>query len=188
MNEKESIQIISEMIAKAKASHHRKSYYFIIWGIILAIASLTEFVVVHQLQNTLGYFAWMLAGITGGIITMIYSKNETKRKGHEAYMDQVYQSIWGAFGISLLLLIVLSVLHKLPTNPLVLLLTGMPVFISGSLTKFKPLIIGAIIFWLTGTFGFFVEPKHTSLLFFGAIVFGYLLPGFLLMKTENNNA
>lgn len=172
MNEKESLQIISEMIAKAKASHHRKSYYFIIWGFALVAASLTEHIVVHKMGNNFGYFGWMAAGILGGIFSTIYSAKESKKKGHEAFMDTVYQTIWGGYGITLFLIIVLTVLNKIPTNPLVLIVTGLPVFISGSLTKFKPLQVGAFVFWILGGAAFFVHPSQTSLLFCAAIILG----------------
>lgn len=184
MNEQESIQIIKDMMMKAKASHHRNSYYFIIWGVGLIIAGLTEFLVVHQMGNPMGYLGWMVVGIVGGILSGVFSAKESKRLGYEAFMDKVYAYTWGGFGASLVLLLIGSVINQINPIPLVLIATAIPTFVSSGITRFKPLLFGAFVFWIAGFASFFIPVTYNSLVFCGAVFLGYLLPGILLRNNE----
>jgi len=185
MNEQESLQIIKNMISKAKESHHRNSFYFILWGIILIVAALTEYFVAHKMGSPFGFLGWMVGGIAGGIISGVYGSRESKRLGYEAFMDKVYSATWGGFGITMVILLVCAVINKINPIPLVLIVTAIPTFISGSITKFKPLQFGAVVFWILGAGSFFAPVEMQSLVFCAAISLGYLLPGILLKNLEN---
>jgi hypothetical protein len=184
MNELESLQIIKTMISRAKELHHRNSFYFILWGVILIVAALTEYFVAHQMNSQFGYLGWMVGGMAGGIISGVYGSRESKRLGYEAFMDKVYGATWGGFGITMVILLVCAVVNKINPIPLVLIITGLPTFVSGAITKFKPLQIGAFVFWVLGAVAFFVPIELQSLVFCAAIGLGYLLPGILLKNNE----
>jgi hypothetical protein len=184
MNEQESLQIIKTMISRAKESHHRNSFYFILWGVILIAAALTEYFVAHQMGSNFGFLGWIVGGITGGIISGVYGSRESKRLGYEAFMDKVYGATWGGLGSTMVILLVCTVVNKINPIPLVLLITGLPTFVSGAITKFKPLQVGAFVFWISGAVAFFVPVELQSLVFCVAIGLGYLLPGILLKNNE----
>ena len=184
MNELESLQIIKTMISRAKELHHRNSFYFILWGVILIVAALTEYFVAHQMNSQFGYLGWMVGGMAGGIISGVYGSRESKRLGYEAFMDKVYGATLGGFGITMVILLVCAVVNKINPIPLVLIITGLPTFVSGAITKFKPLQIGAFVFWVLGAVAFFVPIELQSLVFCAAIGLGYLLPGILLKNNE----
>jgi hypothetical protein len=68
---------------------------------------------------------------------------------------------------------------------MVTVLTGLPTFATGAILRFKPLIIGGILFWCIGAAGFFVPGTEGALLYVGAMFFGYIVPGYLLKRQED---
>ncbi len=70
-------------------------------------------------------------------------------------------------------------------TPLVFLLAGNATFLSGTILKFRPLIWGGIIMWIGAILIFFLSYEHQLIISPAIIVFGYLIPGYLLrMKKE----
>ena len=135
MNSEESLHLIQSMINEAKKSFHKISPYFIIWGVVLAIAGFSEYFLVYQMGYQWGYFAWVIAGTLGGIATFLYSKKEGKRSGYSSFYDLIFSFVWGGFGIALILTIAMCVIQKLNPTSFVLVITGIPTFISGGIAK-----------------------------------------------------
>ena len=48
-----------------------------------------------------------------------------------------------------------------------------------------PLIIGGILFWVLGAVCFYVEPVVMAALYIIAMLFGYIVPGYLLKRQED---
>jgi hypothetical protein len=60
---------------------------------------------------------------------------------------------------------------------------GFAVFIAGVVLKFKPLILGAVVFWISSFLYFYVGESSAQLLVFaGSVVLGYIIPGLMLRK------
>ncbi|MBK8500039.1 MAG: hypothetical protein IPL52_14765 [Flavobacteriales bacterium] len=51
--------------------------------------------------------------------------------------------------------------------------------------RFKPLIFGGILFWVMGALSYFVEPAMITWLYIGAMLFGYVIPGYMLKRQED---
>ena len=66
-----------------------------------------------------------------------------------------------------------------------MILTGLPTFTTGQLMRFKPLIIGGLLFWVLGTISFFVDPLWMCILNIVGMTFGYIVPGFMLKRQED---
>jgi hypothetical protein len=61
----------------------------------------------------------------------------------------------------------------------------MPTFITGGILRFRPLVVGGVLFWLFGMVSLFVWPEQGALLFGLALVTGYIIPGILLKRQED---
>lgn len=184
MNPEKSLEIIQSMMTESKRSFHKVSPYFLIWGLLMSIAGITESIVVYKLDMKQGFAVWGVMGIVGGIISMIYSKRESKNQPAKNFHDIMYNYVWGGFGITLFLVIVLSVINKINPAPYILLLTGLPTFVTGGLAKHTPLKLGGFVFWIAGILAFLVSKEFSGIVFSLAILFGYLVPGYLLLKQE----
>lgn len=185
MKPEKSLEIIQSMMAEAKQSFHKMSPYFLIWGVVLSISGISEHVIVYQLNIKEGFIVWGILGSIGGLLSMLYSRKESKKHAVKNYYDVAYNYLWGGMGITLILTIFLTVFNKLNPTPFILLLTGLPTFVSGGLIKFKPLILGGFIFWIAGIIAFNVPTMYTGIVFSIAIILGYLIPGYILYNQEN---
>ena len=122
------------------------------------------------------YLAWMLMPV-GGIISFIKGMREEKSQKVKTHLDEFMKHVLVAFLVSLF--IVLGFMSKLglSTYPLVMMVYGFWLYISG----------GAINLVLTIA-AFFVG-FELQLLFLGmAVLLGYIIPGYILRNRYNKAA
>lgn len=187
LNPVESLQVINEMIEKAKRSFSHVSFYFLMWGVLLVIAGVVEYILKQVVHYEYFFIGWPALALIGVIIA-IFRGRQYERNQPSTYTDKIFGYLWGSFGVTLILLIIGTVSNDISPTPFILLLTGLPTCASGGVIKFKPLIAGGIIFWAIGTLSFFLWEEFQSLLFSIAILFGYIIPGFMLKKSENHES
>ncbi len=180
----ESLQVINRMIMRAKQSFSRISFYFLLWGWLLLGAGLTEYVLQHVVHFQHWWIGWPIAGFGGGITAGIYGSRQSRKQMAMGYMDRVFTFLWVAFTITLAIMIVGSVLNKISPTPYIIVLIGLPTFVSGGIMKFKPLLLGGIIFWAVGIASFFAFKEYSALLFCFSILCGYIIPGYMLRMAE----
>jgi hypothetical protein len=65
-------------------------------------------------------------------------------------------------------------------DPMLLVLYGMPTFLSGIILKFKPLIIGGICCWILSVLSAFIPAEYQLLLIAAAVISAWIIPGYLL--------
>ncbi|MBS1581416.1 MAG: hypothetical protein JST66_04360 [Bacteroidetes bacterium] len=185
MTPTQSLKVIEEMIAQAKRSFHRQSYYFMLWGVLLIAAMLFNYVMALR-GSTIGGYAWPVMGVVGGVLSFLHGAREGRSKPVTTPMDRVIMWLWMAFVVTLLLTI-LSSASSGQAMPLasIIVLTGLPTFVTGQLMRFRPLVFGGILFWVLGAVAYFVPISVTVWLFIAAIFFGYLVPGYLLKRQED---
>lgn len=132
---------------------------------------------------------WPILSIIGGIASSIYSRKEDKRSGAQTFGDRVTLYTWAAFGFTMIISIVYAIYNHLSPYPLVLILSRSATFISGGISKFKPFIFGGIVLEIGAIIcAFIVDPSYHGLVFVVSLFLGYVIPGFILRKTENVEA
>ncbi len=68
----------------------------------------------------------------------------------------------------------------LSTYPLIMLIYGIWLFVSGGALKFKPMIYGGVINWIFAIASFFLMFKMQLLALAVAVLLGYIIPGHML--------
>lgn len=181
----ESLKLIETMIGQAKQSFQRNSFYFMLWGVLLIAAMAVNYFMAAS-GDPLGSYAWGVVGIIGGIASWAYGAREGKRNQVASFMDRVMMWLWMGFLATLLITMFASASsgHGMSVGTIIVL-TGLPTFVTGQLLRFRPLIFGGILFWVLGAASFFVDMQGTALLYIAAMFFGYLLPGYLLKRKED---
>ena len=100
LTEKESIEVITSMIARTKERYIGDGNIMLMWGyLIVAVAVLiwTLLIVTH---NPVWNWLWFLIWIVGGIATPIMSKKKQVKTGVKNYSDTLTSRIWSAVGFS----------------------------------------------------------------------------------------
>ena len=186
METSQSIEIIENMFSESKKSLHRNSFYFILWGILLIPAGVAEYFFSGQPNY---WIIWPILGGIGGIVTAVYGIREGNRAGVQTIGDRITSFTWGAFVFTMVLAIIYTVNNNLSPSPMVLMLAGSATFISGGISKFTPFIWGGIILEVGAILCAFVfGPEYHGLIFAGSILLGYVIPGLILRRIENDKA
>ncbi|MBK8500038.1 MAG: hypothetical protein IPL52_14760 [Flavobacteriales bacterium] len=100
----QSLKLIESMIGQAK-SFHRMSFYFLLWGVLLIGAMLTEYIMIAVGHPVYGK-SWGVVGLIGGITSAVHGAREGKKEGVSTAMDRVMMWLWSAFVITMIVTIV----------------------------------------------------------------------------------
>ena len=206
LSEKESLELITTMINKAKESYHDTGISATMWGAVIAFCSLEKLAELqfgYQLPIDI-YFLIFVA-----VIPQIYfSIKESRERKVKSYDDVYLDYIWLGFGICIFLLILISNTIQGNLNPLIerfreltgrgdwtefrfgeyimplyLMLYGLPTFITGAACKFKPMLWGGLFCWASCVVALFTPIKIDLLLAGVSAILAWFIPG-LLMKKE----
>jgi hypothetical protein len=179
----QSLEVITSMIRQAKGNMQKNSFYFLLWGWTIVIANLGVYILIQfDIPNPHLMF---LITIVAAIFTIIYGFRPGKLKMTPTHLDQIHQWLWMGFGITCFIFWFFGKQIGWQINPVVITLCGVPTFISGFMLRFKPLMVGGISFWIFGCIIFLVDPETQFLLAAFAVAIGYLVPGYLLKKSES---
>lgn len=182
----ESLKLIETMIGQAKSSFSRMSFYFLMWGVLLVAAML----ITYLMRDAGGVWArgaaWGMAGILGGIISSIFGIRQGKKEQVANPMDRLVGWIWGAFVITMLLIMYTFTSTGRDPGVAITLLTAMPTFLTGQVMRFKPLIFGGLLFWLAGmVMSYSGNDTVIVSAYCISMVLGYIVPGILLKRQED---
>jgi hypothetical protein len=184
MKNEESLQLIHRMINTAKENIEDDSFYFLLWGWFVFAACILHFVLLKTVPDMQG-IGWVILMPLGGIISMVYGIRQEKKQRVKSYIDDLMKYVLISFLVSLFTVLFFMNTLGISTYPLVMLIYGIWLFISGGALKFRPLIIGGIVNWLLGITAFFFAFEIQLLILALAVLLGYIIPGHLLkMKFE----
>jgi len=179
----DSLALIQSMINKAKNQFSENGTLYLVWGWTVLVCSLGHFFLQVVMKVEKPYMIWMLTWLV--VIYMVYYMRKRGRlRKVKTYTDDILGYVWNAFTIMLLLSFFIS-FRFLPNgyryvNILALLLYGMPTFLSGTILKFRPLIIGGICCWILALFAGFVDYEFHTLFLAAAVVVAWIIPGYVL--------
>ena len=186
LSQQESLELISSMISTAKGNVRQGAFHMLLWGWVVMIISAAHFVLLKFGLVPHPEMVWLLT-----IPVFFVSFYVGYKKGKEArvstHIDRMYAWVWMAFSITFLITFFLVMGKWDIINPIILTLAGYATFLSGKLLKFKPMIYGAIAFWVWAIIAFYAGPLYGMLVTSAAICTGYLIPGYLLkMKSDES--
>jgi len=180
----ESLAIIESMINKAKNQFSENGHLYLLWGWVIFIASILQFVLLSVVHYPNHYIVWFLPWFAV-IYQVIYLAKRKNRKRVTTYTDHIIGFVWMSFFV-LLVLFGFIFGHELRSEyytlicPASLALYGMPTFLSGIILRFRPLIIGGIGCWLLSIAVLFVRYDYQLLFLPVAMVIAWIIPGYLL--------
>jgi hypothetical protein len=179
-SEKDSLKLINEMIGKAKKSYIEKGIASLVWGSLIVFCSL-----VSWSENTFKYDfpfdVWLLTLVA--LIPQIYfSVKEGRSKNYVSYEQNIIGFAWIAFTVSIFIVSFYMGKHHQhgEGSTLIIMLYGIPTFITGGITKFKPMIYGGIFCWIASFVSIYTSIQIDLLLMAASGLFAWLIPGIIL--------
>ena len=186
-DEKQSLQVIKEMIQLSRRKLRNDGILFILWGWISFITYMLEYLVQslpHTYQMTLfkGY-ATTLLPIMGIIFSAIYLYRENRKA--TTYIGVALRYVWILLfaGMVLVNLIQYNVLHTITFElqlPVFMVMIAFAVVVTGGILRYKMVVAGGICFGLLAYLASWF-PLSTQLLIEAiAWLIAFIIPGHIL--------
>ncbi len=195
LTEKESLEVITSMIAQTKQRYIGNGNIMLMWGYLtVAVAALiwTLLVITH---NSSWNWLWYLIWIIGGIATPIMAKKEQRKSGVKNYSDTLSSRIWSTVGFSAIAatVICLAMLFAKGIDAwssmfaLALIIVPFGEIAQGIVIKEKSLVVGGAIGLCVGLFTMACIAGHVMLnatwfmpMFIIAFIAMMIIPGHIL--------
>lgn len=183
LSARQSLDIITSMIQEAKGKVQKNGFHFMLWGWVIVLANLGMYTLT-KLGYPYPYIVWSIT-IPAWIISLYVGFKQGRSQGVTTHFDLVSLWLWVCFGICIFTLVAFG--HKInyQLNPVILVISSIPTFVSGVLLRFKPLMLGGASFWVFGIICFLTTMETQPLVGAVAVFCGYLLPGYLLKNKKD---
>ncbi len=181
----QQLKVIETMIANAKGELQEDAFSYLLWGYLVLGAAVIHFSLMMLTNFPYPYLSWAVLMPLGGIVSLIYGYKEEKNRRVTTYIDKFLKFLWLGFVISLIIGILISAQYSwMAIFPIVMLVYGLALFVTGSIIQFKPLTVGGLINWLCALVAVFVPFVWQFALLGFAVIAGYIVPGHLLKSQK----
>lgn len=188
----ESFDIITKAISNFKMNYKENSKSFLLWGWLMSLASFLHFIVVKILISKEAYEQMLLAGfgtwiifvISGFLIEYFTNRKSNRDKKVFSHLDRFINILWKVTGVSIPIIVFLSIKLHIPPPPFFLLVMGITTTITGLLIRFRPVTFGGIAFYLFAIVSTFIPDENILLITGAAIICCYLIPGYFLKAAK----
>ena len=183
MNKQNSLALIEEMINKAKNNFSESGTLFILWGFVILFCSVTQFIGNYFFKYEQASAIWMLTWLAS-IFQIFYLRRQHKNKKVRTYTDDILKYMWITFIVCFVLLVFILIFQKSYVSiiPAILVVYGIPTFLSGIILKFKSLVTGGICCWILAVLCVFTGWDFQQLYIATAGIIAWIIPGFNLRK------
>jgi hypothetical protein len=180
---KDSLKLIDSMINQAKNRFTENGFLYLLWGWVIFFCSVGHFILLQLNWFTHPEIIWN-AWLPTVIFQAVYLSKKKKKETVKTYSEQMISYIWVSFGVCMFVLsVILSKINGWERmSSFLMMLYGVPTFLSGVAMQFKPLKIGGIVCWSLAVLSVFVLPIYGLLLLSVAIISAWIVPGYILQK------
>jgi len=185
INEQESWVLINQIIQTAKNQLEKYfGIYLLLWGYIVFGAAMLHFILHKIVGFQYADFSYLIIPL--GFLGMLpISSKQAKDEKIKTYIGEVVGYLWIAFAITSVLLGLFVFLNQtlgIFIFPLMLLLIGLVLFVTGVAYRFTPLKVGSMICWAAALAAFLVPFEYQILIYALSILAGYIIPGHIIIK------
>jgi hypothetical protein len=187
LDEKESFQVIREMIRVSQKKVQSDSILLIVWGYAMSLMHLSSWLVENLFLPNRVIFLMKLADPVLPILAFSFTVWHVfiQRKRVTTYVGQSLQYVWIAWFFSLVLtnLILFQVLDQVNftiQHPLFMVLIAFAVVVTGVILRYKLIIAGGAIFGILAFVASLLELTDQMLLHAIAWFIAIIIPGHIL--------
>jgi hypothetical protein len=175
----ESLSIISSMIEKTRHSFSDSSHYFLLWGYAAFIGCIGQYVLMSQGYEK-HYMAWWIT-VVALVVHIYFIVRDTKRERVSTYIGEANGYLWMGLGFSFMILaVIFSQVGWQYCLPFYVLFYALGTFVSGSMIKFRPMVLGGALSFVIAAVTAFASYEYQLLLAALSLLTSYIIPGHLL--------
>lgn len=201
LNQQESLRLITQMISEARNSFSTDSSKSMTrMGWVVAAVALCNFALLYLLpEPSYSFFIWLVM-IPVSLVNSYVNERKSQSQEVVTHLQKIIQSTWNAYGMSIALF--LSILFLLVylgntwkfvalITPAILVMTGLAQYVTGVVCKFRPYVVGALVFWLGALVSTFVVVSNYAqwqfVILALCMVCGFIIPSRMLQKLASQN-
>jgi len=181
----ESLQVIEAFIGRTKQNLKAKSFDLLLWGALVSLAALVHYLLITVFNYENAWLPWPILMIGGSIVTSVYHARNEKAKKIKTFTDTFLMWLSICSGLVYFLIAFLCVRQGISPLPYLFAHTSVLILVTGAVLKFKPLIMGGVLFFAGAIIAVFIDQQTQLLLTTGIVIGGYLIPGVLLRKEKS---
>ncbi len=176
----QSLQIIRSMIETTKNTISNQSHYFLLWGWAVMIGCLLQYYLKVIAGYPQYYLAWLITPVVL-VIHFLFVYRDAKRVRVKTFINEANGYLWTAIGLGYFSLVFVFIrIGWQYCFPFYIAFYGMGTYVSGSLIRFKPLIIGGMLCFPLVIIAAYSNYDTQTLLAALAIFISYIIPGHIL--------
>lgn len=107
LTEKESLEVITSMIARTKERYIGDGNIMLMWGWLTMAVTGLVWVLITRTHNPVWNWLWFLIPAIGGTATPIMASKAQKVRGVKTYSDRISSQIWTAVSIIAIVTIII---------------------------------------------------------------------------------
>lgn len=180
----ESLAVIADAIRKTKDNFRENSRFFLLWGWLIAAASVAFFLLREYAGTRFFFLPFPILVVAGIVTSVIWYRQLRAEAPTETYFGYFFNRMWLVLGVSFVLVVFVSLSRGWTPFLYTLVVAGIGTLISGLAMKFKPLVWGGVFFFAAAIAGIYLPNAGLPLLNGVAMIGGYLIPGYLLKATH----
>lgn len=100
LTEKESLDVITSMIARTKERYIGDGNIMLLWGYLTVAVTALVWIMLLLTRHPAWNWLWFLIWIVGGTLTPIMARKQQKKAGVKSYSDRISSRIWSVVGWS----------------------------------------------------------------------------------------
>lgn len=183
----ESFAIIEQMINAARNDHQERGTGWLMWGWLLFGASFASALLKYWGKQSFVGPVWTGMLVLGLLLHFVSSMGKRKSTPVKTYTSELFQKLNTGFFLSLFALVAGSYISGSSfVFGYYYILYAFWMFIHGSVMRFTPLLIGALVNWAAAIVIFLVQDFFYIMIVSSIAVFaGYLVPGYMLRHQYN---
>ncbi len=104
LTEKESLEVITSMIAQTKQRYIGNGNILLMWGYLVTFVSILVWVMLAMTHQNVWNWLWFAIPIIGSTATSILARRQERNQGVTTYSDKITSQLWTIFGISEIIL------------------------------------------------------------------------------------
>ena len=174
-----SFELINQIINDARNRIEENGFIYAFWGVLSTAAALGQFFLLRNGYLNINYYPYFIMPL-GAIYTGYYYYK--KKKSEHNQIGRILGISWSAIVLNVFILgFLLSGSLKANLIPVILVLLGIAIIISGATTKNWLLLFAGIVMDLAGLFCFSVTWMYQPLLLGIVSAVTIFVPGIILM-------
>lgn len=150
LTEKESLEVITSMIARTKERYVGNGKILLMWGYLVVTVAILNWVLVVSTGNRAWHWLWFAIPLIGYPTTLIMSREQERERDVITYSDKMTSKLWTLVGISefVAILLCFAIQFAFAKNcwfammVYSILILPIAVIIQGSIIKERSFVVG----------------------------------------------